>query len=134
MHAQDCQGAKTKQGPPRPLYPAPEEFLLWTPICEVAGMGNRGGFRMKLEKTRILGYDFREATELKFDMCLLPFPSSYSGKPFAAKSNPIPLPGPGTMSLVRGLGLNKPHRSPRFTGTQADSAATSKIQSGFSGG
>ena len=36
------------------------------------------------------------------------------------KSTPVPLLGPGTMSLVRGLGLNKPHRSPSSTGTEAD--------------
>ena len=36
------------------------------------------------------------------------------------KSLFVPLLGPGSMTLVRGLGLNKPHRSPRFTGTEAD--------------
>ena len=30
---------ETRQGAPRPLYPAPKDFILWTPICEIACVG-----------------------------------------------------------------------------------------------
>ena len=49
------------------------------------------------------------------------------------KSTPVPLLGPGSMTLVRGLGLNKPHTFPKLHWHPSRLESSIKIQYDFLG-